>query len=127
MTAAATGELTREQAMQHINDMLLICQKFRSNLDETIKMLDPEADKEHVEQIHEELFPWLGGEKDVTPALIEVAMGTKPLTGQGFYNFMYIAHELCKPIALAAKILFGQSRGELPEPDTAWCAMDLNA
>lgn len=114
--------MTREEAMKHVKDMLVVCQKFRSNLDETIEMLDPDIDQDHVKQIHRSLFPWLG-EKDVTPALADAAMGVTPLTGQGFYNFMYIAHELCKPISLAVLLIFGEDR-RLPEPDATWCTLN---
>ena len=109
--------MTRDEAMQHVEGMMLGIQKFRSNA----KDRDAWAEDPVGLEVYADLFPWMmDGPKCVLPTLIDIMMGEKPLTGQTFYNLMTIAHTLEPAIALAARAAYDR---DLPAPNPQWCTV----
>lgn len=88
--------------------MLLIAQKVHSN---TLEALDADTAAT--------LAPWVCGDRDIRPLLIEIGQGTKPLEPLGLFNLMSVAWRLEPALSALAPLLLPEGRN-LPEPDTAW-------
>lgn len=124
--------LSYDEAMQIVNDMLLVCQKLKSNLDESLGVTlgayvehyaatsKGKADLERDQElIRNDLYSWVSGKKDITPLLIDISLGLKPMTGMGIYNLMVICHRLMPVLAAFAPLRTPDGR-ELPEPKNTW-------
>jgi hypothetical protein len=105
--------MTKAEAKQVVEDMLWVCQKAASNQAELFADY-PAEDRPHLDN----LTPWIAGDKDIRPTLIDLATEQKPLDGMTLYNLMTVAHKLCPSIAASAILL----KRDLPEPDLAWAA-----
>jgi hypothetical protein len=117
--------LTHADAMRIIEDMLLVCQKVKSNVEDPVSGLADWATAYDLEEtrLREDLYSWLFGPKDVMPLLADLALGTRPLVdGQTVFNLMIIAHRLCPVIAMIAPLRLPDGR-ELPTPDVMWCTI----
>lgn len=110
--------LTYDEAMQIVKDMLLVCQKLRSNFAEI--MSQGGFSKEDIDAYTDEELSWLTGDKDVTPLLIDISMGIKPMEGMGIYNLMTIAHTSMNGIIAALAPLRLPEGRDLPEPNPRW-------
>lgn len=106
--AAAGYRVTHEAALQIVRDLLTVAQKLHSN---TLETLDA--------AVAASLSPWVCGDKDIRPLLIEIDQGAKPLEPLGLFNLMSVAWRLEPALAVLAPLLLPEGR-DLPEPDTAW-------
>lgn len=102
--------MTHERALQIVADMLVIAQKVHSNALETVD-----------EATAATLCPWVCGDRDIRPLLIDIGQGTKPLEPLGLFNLMSVAWRLELALSALAPLLLPEGR-DLPEPDTAWLA-----
>lgn len=114
--------LTYEEGMQIVNDMLLVCQKLKSNLAE-ILILGNGFTQEDVDKYCDTELTWLSGKNDIVPLLIDISMGLKPLTGSGLMNLMHIAHRSMNGlISVIAPLRLPEDR-DLPEPNPMWVTL----
>lgn len=114
--------LTYEEGMQIVNDMLLVCQKLKSNFAETLIGAHG-FETADVDAYAQAELAWLTGSQDIVPLLADISMGLKPLTGMGLCNLMYIAHKSMNGlIAVIAPLRLPDDR-DLPEPNFAWVTL----
>lgn len=105
--------MTPEEAFAHVKRMSYAVQKSRSN---AFEMYD--GAKEDAEEFFEMLYPWFFGEKCILRA-VEVVIERGSVTGQEFFNLMYLVD---KPENRAMLDVYFLAAGQepLPEPDIAW-------
>ena len=119
---AAYGDtLSLEDGKQIVNDMLLICQKLKSNFAETMNWAG--FKEEEVNLYCEEELDWLTGDKDIVPLLIDLSMGLKPIDGLGIMNLMHISHRSMNGIIAAIAPLRLPDHRDLPEPNMLWATL----
>ena len=96
--------MTKAEALKHISNMLMACQKIRST------MIEDGLTEDELGL----LMPWVSGRKNIIPILANV-IDTERLSPSDFFNFMSIAHRFFPAVMLEVELLGGE---ELPEPDT---------
>lgn len=82
-------------ALEHLEFLLRLTQKTRSNILEGMAKIDGRVENDPVDwTVAEGLFPWLFGAKDITiplnTLLSRIHSGEKCLEPMEFYNFMFI-------------------------------------
>lgn len=114
--------LTHKEAMQIVNDMLLVCQKLKSNFAETLQGAYG-VTQEDIDSYAQEELSWLHGKQDIVPLLADISMGIKPIDGMGIYNLMTICHRSMNGlISVIAPLRLPEDR-DLPFPNPAWIAL----
>lgn len=113
--------LTYDEAMQIVNDMLLVCQKLKSNFSET--MASAGFSQEESDLYCDLEMDWLTGSKDIVPLLADISMGIKPIDGLGIVNLMYIAHHTMNGVIAAIAPLRLPEGRTLPEPNFQWATL----
>lgn len=113
--------LTLEEGKQIVNDMLLVCQKLKSNFAETMRLGG--FSQEAIDLFSESEIPWLHGKGDIVPLLADLSMGIKPIDGLGIMNLMTIAHRSMNGLLAALAPLRLPDHRELPKPNIQWAML----
>lgn len=103
--------MTSEEKAKYLNNLLLILQKFRSNLE-----LDYIQNEILKRKVASDLLPWIMSDKCPIPALIkslEIYEKTGDVDNLFFYNMMVIVNNL-QPELVEVAILLGYPK--FPEP-----------
>ena len=107
--------MKQSEALQHLRNMMYMCQKFKSNAAEELP--------DDVQAIFPVIFPWLSGDKDITPALarlldrVDRENNSAVLAPMDFYNMMTIASRFLPQLSIIAPLVSAES---LPEPQIEW-------
>lgn len=120
--------MNEEEALGHVRNMLLACQKMRSNIYEVFNASDPFAEtngptierwtEDTMEgRMSKEMHPWLFGEQCIMPTLANI-LDAGEIDGMTFYNLMWVA-QTDGMLGLNI-VLVSTGRETLPEPEAVW-------
>jgi hypothetical protein len=116
--------MTEQEALTCVHHLGLAVQKIRSNCFESSPMthrgaVDQAEVREREERFFEGMFPWFFGERCILRA-VAVIEGKGTVSGQEFYNLMWVAHRDHEGFMLTVYGLASGIEFNFPEPDPAW-------
>lgn len=111
--------MKHSEAARHLEVLMMVLQKFRSNLEEEFIQDNPVAKK-----VVDDLEPWVTGDACPLPAIVtslERYEKTDRIDGLFFHNMMMVVHRLQPSLKFVAGVLYDH---EFPEPDLSFMFME---
>lgn len=91
--------MNQETALQYLRHMMFALQKYRSNTKEAYGHLP-----EYSDEIMGQMWPWIFGNKCPLNQLSK-ALDRNYVTGQEFYNFMFILERFMPEVKLLGEVV----------------------